>query len=53
MGPVCMYGFHKILSCINHVMGFLGGPVVQSLPAKAGDVGLIPGPGRSYMSWSH
>ena len=33
--------------------GFLGGPVVKSLPANAGDMGLIPAPGRSYMSWSH
>ena len=36
-----MYGFHKILLCINRVMGFLGGPVVKSLPGNAGDVGLI------------
>ena len=27
--------------------GFLGGSVVKSLPANAGDVGLIPGMGRS------
>ena len=29
---------------------FPGGPVVGSLPASAGDTGLIPGPGRFYMS---
>ena len=28
---------------------FLGGPVVMNLPANAVDMGLIPGPGRSYM----
>ena len=28
-------------------MGFPGGSVVKDLPAKSGDVGLIPGPGRS------
>ena len=29
---------------------FHGGPVVKNLPAKAGDIGSIPGPGRSYMT---
>ena len=24
-----------------------GGPVVKNMPANAGDMGLIPGPGRS------
>ena len=28
-------------------MGFPGGPVVKSLPCKAGDTGLITGPRRS------
>ena len=28
---------------------FPGGPVVQNLPAKAGDMGSIPGSGRSHM----
>ena len=28
-------------------MGFPGGSVVKNLPANAGDVGLIPGLGRS------
>ena len=28
---------------------FLGGPVVKNPPANAGNVGLIPGPGRSHM----
>ena len=29
--------------------GFPGGAVVESPPANAGDTGLCPGPGRSYM----
>jgi len=28
-------------------MGFTGGSVVKNLPANAGDMGLIPGLGRS------
>ena len=32
---------------------FPGGTVVKSLPANAGDTGLIPGPGRSHMPWSN
>ena len=30
-----------------HPMGFLGDSVVKSLPASAGDIGSIPGLGRS------
>ena len=30
-----------------------GGPVVKNLPAKAGDTGLIPGPGRFHTPWSN
>ena len=30
-------------------MGFLGGSVVKNLPANTGDMGSIPGPGRSHM----
>ena len=33
-------------------MGFPGGAVVESLPAKAGDTGSSPGLGRSCMPWS-
>ena len=29
------------------MMGFLGGAVVKNLPANVGDVGSIPGSGRS------
>ena len=34
-------------------MGLPGGPVVKSLPANAGDLGSIPGPGRSHMPVHH
>ena len=27
--------------------------MVKNLPANAGDVGSIPGPGRSHMPWSN
>ena len=32
---------------------FPGGLVVKNLPANAGDVGLIPGLGRTHMQWSN
>ena len=32
--------------------GFLGGAVVGSLPANAGDAGSSPGQGGSHMPWS-
>ena len=35
------------------ILGFLGGSVVKNSPANAGDTGSIPGPGRSYISWSN
>jgi hypothetical protein len=28
---------------------FPGGLIVKNLPANAGDIGLIPGPGRFHM----
>ena len=31
-------------------MDFPSGPVDKNLPANAGDMGLIPGPGRFYMA---
>ena len=33
--------------------GFPGGAVVKNPPAKAGDMGLNPGPGRSHMPRSN
>ena len=34
-------------------MGFPGGAVVKNPPASVGDMGLIPGPGRSHMPRSN
>ena len=31
---------------------FPGGSVVKNLPANAGDMGVISGPGRFCMPWS-
>ena len=31
------------------MLGFPGGSVLESLPAKAGETGSTPGPGRSHM----
>ena len=33
----------------NKFVGFPGGAVVENPPAKAGDTGSSPGPGRSHM----
>ena len=33
----------------NYLWDFPGGPVVKKMPARAGDMGSIPGPGRSHM----
>ena len=37
----------------HYLRDFPGGPVVKNLPANAGDVGLIPSPGRLHMPWGH
>ena len=34
-------------------LDFPGGTVVKNPPANAGDMGSIPGPGRSHMLWSN
>ena len=54
-----MQGFFstcKSINAINHIKklkeGFLGGTVVENLPANAGDMGSSPGLGRSHMPWS-
>ena len=33
----------------NHMEDLTCGPAVKNPPANAGDVGLIPSPGRSHM----
>ena len=35
------------------VPDFPGGAVVKNPPANAGDMGLVPGPGRSHMPQSN
>ena len=35
------------------LVGFPGGVVAGNPPAKAGDMGSIPGAGRSHMPWSN
>ena len=37
----------------QHILNLPGGPVVKNLPANEGDMGSIPGPGRSHMLQSH
>ena len=37
----------------RNIYGFPGGSVVKNLPASAGDMGLIPDPGRSHMLWNN
>ena len=39
-----------VSSCLrSSKQDFPGGPLVKNLPENAGDMGLIPGPGRFYM----
>ena len=35
-----------------HIQYFPGGTMVKNPPPSAGDMGLIPGPGRCHMPWS-
>ena len=37
----------------NSFEGFPGGTVAKNPPANAGDMGSIPGPGRSHMLQSN
>ena len=53
-----MSDFHRCISNNVKVLkqemwGFPGGSMVKNLPANAGDVGLIPGLGRSHMLQSN
>ena len=38
---------------IIKLLDFPGGAVVKNLPANAGDMGSIPGPGRCHMPQSN
>ena len=50
LGTLCVTCFHLLDIKLKVLLGdFPGGPVVKDLPANAGDVGLIPGPGRSHV----
>ena len=53
----CMWtdGHHKSqrFAETDTVGDFPGGLVVKNLPANAGDMGSIPGPGRSHMPQSN
>ena len=40
---------YQIVHLNMYSRDFLGGTVVKNLLAKAGDMGSIPGPGRSHM----
>ena len=56
-GDIClMVGFiiqfSSMFKILHNPWGFPGGSVVKNLPANAGDMGLIPGPGRSHMPQS-
>ena len=44
----CVVTFRKSLYK-KMISGFTGGPVVKTLPANAGDTGLIPGLGRFLL----
>ena len=37
----------------RHMWGFPDGSVVKNPLANSGDMGLIPGPGRSHMLWDN
>ena len=42
-----MHGFFQINAYYSTTCGFPSSSVVKNLPANSGDVGLIPGSGRS------
>ena len=49
-----MYYFYKEINLFKkHKGGFLGGAVVENLPANARDTGSSPSLGRSHMPWSN
>ena len=41
--------FIAALFTLVKILGFPGGTVLKNPPAKAGDTGSSPGPGRSHM----
>ena len=53
---MCLYfvGIQKLKRYLKkeRLRDFPVGAVVKNLPASAGDMGSIPGPGRSHIPWS-
>ena len=47
------FKLRKFILKFKKVGGFLGGSVVKTLPANAGETGSIPGPGRCEMLQSN
>ena len=45
--------FFQIMPYLIIMRDFPGGAVVKNPPANAGDMGSIPGPGRSHMPQSN
>ena len=44
---------HYLCELKSRNKDFLGGTLVKNLPANAGDMGSIPGPGKSHQPWSN
>ena len=43
-----------MMTCLqDSVWGFPGGLAVENLPAHAGNIGSIPGRGRSHKPWDN
>ena len=53
MGNYCLMCIKVQFVEIKKFWGFPGGAVVENLPANAGDMGSIPGLGRSHMPRSN
>ena len=52
--PAFLLVFHRSHYLLENITGdFPDGPVVRNLPASAGNMGLIPGPGESHLPQSN
>ena len=49
---VGLLGFRKF-NFLRNYQDFPGGLVIKNLPAKAGDMCLMPGPGRFCILWGN
>ena len=43
----------KSYNLVTKKLKITGGPVAKNLPANAGDIGLIPDPGKFHMLWDN